>query len=189
MRRPGLVALVLLLAALGVSACGRSHERVANGDNTGAGGVNSSYLDVGKLQYQVQVSRQLNPSDPEDRSYLAGLPANGLKPGFQWFGVFVLVLNRTSTSQQPTQSFTLSDTQGHSFTPQTLGAQNEYAYRAVPIAAREQIPQPDTTAANGPTQAAVLVYRLPVTAYDNRPLTLKITDPSTNETGTVQLDV
>jgi len=189
MRRRGLVALLLLLITLGLSACGRSHARVVNGDNTGAGGVNSSYLDVGKLQYQVQVSRQLNPSDPEDRSYLAGLPANGLKPGFQWFGVFVLVLNRTATSQQPTQSFTLSDTQGHSFQPEAPGAQNEYAYRALPIAGKDQIPQADTTAANGPTQAAVLVYKLPVTAYDNRPLTLKITDPTTNETGTVQLDV
>ncbi len=187
MRRPGLVALLLLLIAL--SACGRSHTRVTSGDNTGAGGVNSSYLDVGKLQYQVQISRQLNPSDPEDRSYLAGLPANGLKPGYQWFGVFILVLNPTSTAQQPTQSFTLSDTQGHSFSPQALGAQNEYAYRAAPIAAKDQIPQADTTAANGPTQAAVLVYKLPVTAYDNRPLTLKITDPSSNQTGTVQLDV
>ena len=37
------------------------------------------YLDVGDLKYQVQVSRQLNPSDTEDKAYLAGLTAQQAK--------------------------------------------------------------------------------------------------------------
>ena len=38
------------------------------------------YLDVGDLKYQVQISRELNPADIEDRDYLKGLPAGDAQP-------------------------------------------------------------------------------------------------------------
>ena len=63
------------------------------------------YVNVGQLKYQVQFSRELNPYDTEDASYLEGLsPATAaLTPAQAWFGVFMLVLNEHGTpSRQPT---------------------------------------------------------------------------------------
>jgi hypothetical protein len=165
---------------------------VIRGDNTGAGGVNTSYLTVGNLQYQVEVSRQLNPSDLEDQSYLSGLPASQqqLGPGKAWFAVFLLVLNRSHQPGQSAQSFVLHDTQDNAYMPVAPPTGNLYAYRPSTINPGNQIPALQTTAYNGPTQASVLLYQLPVTAYDNRPLTLKITSPTDpNQSAMLTLDV
>ena len=61
LRRLPIVAGALTLA-LGLGACGNktSHPTVA--DNEGV------YVDAGPVSYQVQVSRQLNPSSSEDRA-------------------------------------------------------------------------------------------------------------------------
>jgi hypothetical protein len=188
-----LAALLLAVAAgATLAACGDSHKVVTRGDNTGAGGVNTSYLTVGNLQYQVEVSRQLNPSDLEDQSYLSGLPASEqqLPAGQAWFAVFVLVLNRSHQPGQSSQSFVLTDTQNNSYTPIAPPPGNEYAYRPSTINPGNQLPQPQTTAYLGPTQAAVLLYKLPVTAYDNRPLMLKITSPTDSaQSAEIELDV
>ena len=37
------------------------------------GATEGTYLDLGGLKYQVQISRLLNPSSIEDRAYLVGL--------------------------------------------------------------------------------------------------------------------
>src|SRR5690606_38371032 len=50
--------------ALPLAACGNKEEVVTHGHTEG------SYLNVGNLTYQVQISRQLNPADVTDRSYL-----------------------------------------------------------------------------------------------------------------------
>ena len=52
-----------------------------------------AYVDVGDLKYQVQISRQLNPADVEDRDYLMGLAgATGSSAADEeWFAVFMRV--------------------------------------------------------------------------------------------------
>ena len=62
-----------LLAARALAACGDSHTKVTTGTYAGESGQNAPYLDVGPLVYEVQLSRQLNPSDVEDAAYLQGL--------------------------------------------------------------------------------------------------------------------
>ena len=85
------------LAALGLSACGDSHTKVTTGTYAGESGKNAPYLDVGPLIYEVQLSRELNPVNTEDSSYLQGLtPAQkALAPGQEWFAVFLQVYNRS----------------------------------------------------------------------------------------------
>src|SRR5579859_7897086 len=85
----------LLLAVWTLAACGDAHTRVTTGTYAGESGANAPYLDVGPLTYEVQLSRELNPADSEDASYLLGLkPAQlALTPAEEWFAVFLQVYN------------------------------------------------------------------------------------------------
>jgi hypothetical protein len=180
------------LAALALASCGESHTRVTTGTYSGGSGKNAPYLDVGPLVYEVQLSRQLNPYDTEDASYLAGLtPAQqALSPGEEWFGVFMQVYNNGSLPHPAATDFTVSDAQGNVYTPVVLGPTNEFAYRAGVVPAGGRVPALNTVAANGPTQGALLLYRLKVESLDNRPLELKIVDPGdAAQTASAELDV
>src|ERR1017187_8496849 len=92
------LAALALLAALSLGACGDSHTHTKTGTYAGESGAQAPYLDVGPLTYEVQLSRQLNPFDVEDSSYLQGLtPAQRrLEPGHERFGVFMQVYNNSS---------------------------------------------------------------------------------------------
>ena len=58
-----LLLLVIAVAALGVSACGDKQETITAGESEAA------YVTLGDLQYQVQISRQMNPRNVGDRAY------------------------------------------------------------------------------------------------------------------------
>src|SRR4051795_888313 len=105
--------LFALAAVLALAACGNKPELQTEGDTEG------TYLDVGPLRYQVQISRQLNPRDTEDRAYLTGVaPAQArLKPDESWFGLFVRVENPTDKPAPATRDFELDDTQDTTYRP------------------------------------------------------------------------
>src|SRR5580704_15284298 len=109
------LASAALVAVLALSACGDSHTKVTTGTYAGESGANAPYLDVGPLVYQVQLSRELNPYDVEDVSYLkgVGVAERQLAPGQQWFGVFVQVFNNHDVPHIAAPSMTISDTQGN----------------------------------------------------------------------------
>ena len=187
-----LTALLALTAVLALSACGESHSKVTTGTYAGESGQNAPYLDVGPLKYEVQLSRELNPSNTEDAQYLAGLSPEEAKlaPGQEWFAVFVQVYNTGSQPQTAADSITVTDTQGNTYTPLTPGAANGYAYRGGMVASKGQIPEPGTTADQGFTQGALLLYKIQTVSLDNRPLELKITNPDDlAESATAELDV
>jgi hypothetical protein len=187
-----ILASLAVLAALALGACGESHTRVTTGTYAGGSGRNAPYLNVGALVYEVQLSRQLNPYDTEDASYLLGLtPAQRLlRPGEEWFGVFMQVYNNGSLPHPAATNFTITDTQENTYYPLTLGPTNLFAYRAGVVAPNSQIPAPNTVAANGPTQGALLLYKIKVLSLNNRPLTLKIVDPGDRaQTASAELDV
>ena len=55
---------------------------------------------------------------------------------------------------------------------------------------KSQLPLPDSIAAVGPTQGALLLYKIPIVSLDNRPLELKIVDPlNAAQTASAELDV
>jgi hypothetical protein len=191
LRKP-VLALSAVLAALALGACGDSHSKVTTGTYAGESGKNAPYLDVGPLVYQVQISRQLNPTNSEDASYLKGVApaARKLEPGQEWFGVFLQVYNHTSTSHPAAEGITVSDTQGNVYSPIQPDQTNEYAYRGGKIPANGQIPAADTTPGFGPTQGALLLYKIQLASLDNRPLEVKITNPlDVAESAMAELDV
>jgi hypothetical protein len=185
-------AILAVLAALALSACGDSHTRVSTGTYAGESGAAAPYLNVGALTYQVQISRQLNPYNSEDAAYLDGLtPAQRLLgPGQEWFAVFVQVYNNTSRQHPMSASITISDTQENVYSPTVPDATNLFAYRPGPIAPNSQIPPPGTIAADAPTQGALLLYKIQIVSLDNRPLQIRIVSPQNpRESASAELDV
>jgi hypothetical protein len=181
-----LAALALL--SLGVAGCHKKSHQTE-------GATEGIYVDAGPLTYQVQISRQLNPQDIEDRNYLAGLtPAEKkLNPDEAWFAVFMRVQNLTKDEQQPTHRYRIVDTQDKVYTPLTLPHANVFAYRPPPeMQAQEVYPDPDQPAGSGPIQGSLLLFKVKIDSLANRPLELKITSPlppPMDETATVKLDV
>jgi hypothetical protein len=184
--------VIAVIAVLALSACGDSHTRITTGTYAGESGANAPYLDVGPLSYEVQLSRELNPANVEDASYLQGLtPAQRhLAPGQEWFAVFMQVYNNTSHELPAASELTISDTQGNVYTPIVPSEVNPYTYRPRMVPAKGQLPEPGTIAADGGTAGALLLYKIEVVSLDNRPLELKIVDPTDpSQTASAELDV
>jgi len=186
------LAALAPLVVLALSACGDSHTKVTTGTYAGESGANAPYLDVGPLKYEVQISRELNPANGEDAAYLKGIPAGErqLAPGQEWFAVFLQVYNDGTQRQQAASNVTIYDTQGNVYTPLVPNQTNEFAYRGGSVPGNSQIPAPDTTAAFGPTQGALLLFKIRTVSLDNRPLEVKITNPGDlAESAQAELDV
>jgi hypothetical protein len=185
--RPLLLVVAAAAAALALSACGdkQSVPTVA--------ATEGPYINVGSLWYQVQISRQLNPASVEDRGYLIGLSPSErrLKPNETWFAVFMLVFNTSSkTPHQAADQFEIVDTLGNRYGPYNLGLDNVFAYRARNVAQNSPIPLPDSAAGQGPIQGAMLLFKLPYSTLDNRPLVLHVTSPKdSRNVGKIVLDV
>jgi hypothetical protein len=185
MRRP-LALLTVLLAALALGACGNKEHEVLEGINEG------SYLDLGELKYQVQISRILNPESPEDRAYLVGVdPAElELEVGEQWFGVFMLVQNETDEAHPAATDYRITDTQETVFRPLELAEDNVFAFRGGNVVPDGQLPVLDDPSEQGSTQGALLLYKIPNANLENRPLELSIRNPAvTDEVAVVDLDI
>jgi hypothetical protein len=181
-----------VLAVVALAACGDAHTKVSTGTYAGESGAAAPYLDVGLLAYEVQLSRQLSPFDIEDRAYLEGLsPAQRkLSPGQEWFAVFLQVYNNTANALPAASSMTITDTQGNGYTPVVPEQANQFVYRAETVPAHGRLPTADSIAAAGPTQGALLLYKIQIVSLDNRPLKVTIVDPAdASQTASAELDV
>jgi hypothetical protein len=167
-------AACLLGTVLALTACGKSSHPPTSENN----GV---YINAGPITYQLQVSRELNQYATEDHQYLTGLTASeaSLTGTQEWYAVFLWAKNQTDKTQTPSTNFDIIDTQGKHYYPVAVNPQaNPYAWTAHPLTPGEIEPGPDTTASFGPTQGALLLFKLDASVYDNRPLTLEIRGPS-----------
>jgi hypothetical protein len=172
--------------ALGLAACGKS-EHPPSSENDGV------YEWAGPITYQLQLSRELNQYSTEDRQYVAGLPpgtSTTLGPGHIWYGVFLWAKNQTDQTHETSDNFRIVDTEQHYYYPLTLDTGlNEYAWTSQTLAPKAIEPAPNTTASFGPTQGGLLLFKLPITVYDNRPLTLQILGPGGEVWGSISLDL
>ena len=136
-------------------------------------------VEVGGLDYTVFITRELNPRDVEDRDYI---PETDPGTGFSFFGVFIQVCNSDNgPTRTPVNDFKIVDTQGNTYSPTPLPDTAVFAYRPVPLAAKQCSPAPGSAAANGPTGGSLLLFKLPVSAIENRPMDLEIAPPATGE--------
>ncbi|MBV8430496.1 MAG: hypothetical protein JO244_05005 [Solirubrobacterales bacterium] len=175
----------LAVAALGLSGCGHTNDPPTSENN----GV---YVTAGPVTYQLQVSRLLNQYSTEDRQYITGLPLRQavVTPQQQWYGVFLWAKNQTKRTVATTDNFDIVDTTGNHYRPVAVNPSlNPYAWTSQSLAPGATEPAPDTTASFGPTQGSLLLFKLPTTVYDNRPLTLEIRSPSGKRWATISLDL
>jgi hypothetical protein len=142
-------------------------------------------MKLGDLLYNVQISRFLNPRDPEDEAYLAGQPPppnNKL-----YLGVFMLIENEADTAQDVPADFKVVDTKGTEFSP--IPSNGLFALElGGKVAADEQLPEPESTAGNGPIQGAMVLFLIDEASTEDRPLTLDIPS-SAGSVGEVELDI
>jgi len=186
-RRPRLGALVCVLGlTLGLAACGKTNTP-PTAENDGV------YVTAGPVTYQLQISRELNQYDTEDRQYVAGLPSgmsSSLAPNQLWYGVFLWAKNQTKRSQTTSDNFDIVDSAGDTYYPIKLNpALNPYAWTPESLPPGQTEPAPDTTASFGPTQGGLLLFKLNTSVYDNRPLTLQIKGPTGRVWASISLDL
>jgi hypothetical protein len=184
MRARLLTLLLVIVAAFAVGACGDKEEITLHGATEG------TYIDVGGLKYQVQISRLLNPTDREDVGYLIDLPAGqSLGATDHWFAVFMRVENDSDKAERAATNYDIRDTQNNVYRPIEMGPKNVFAYRSAVLQPKDLLPLPSSPAAENTIQGSMLLFKIPVANFQNRPLVLEIHSPTGGPTGTVDLDV
>jgi hypothetical protein len=163
------VATVLALAAVVapvLSGCTRHHETPE---------PEGQVVKIDGLSYTVYITRELNLRDPEDHDYYQGREA---PPGFNYYGVFITVCNDVNHTHggasTPVNNFRIIDTENKQYNPTHLPATNVFAYRPRPLSAKQCVPTPGSAPATGPIGGSLLLFKLPVSSIDNRPLDLEI---------------
>jgi hypothetical protein len=190
------ISVLGLVLTVSFAACGNKEKTTTSADTEGI------YIDVSGLTYQVQVSRELNPRDVEDKGYLKGLPPGTppLKPSESYFAVFLKVGNDGSEPARAAEDFRVVDTQyidgqpcdasKGCFTPVALDSSlNPYAYTPTQVDPGEQYPPPSSTAWEGVIGGSVLIFRIPYASYDNRPLDFLVKSSASATVGKVRLDL
>ncbi len=177
--RTALAALAATAAAstaLALAGCGQSESlNVVEGEP----------VTLGTLSYNVSITRFLNPFDTEDRAYLAG--QKPLPSGKQWLAVFMDIHNEGDASATVPSDLRVTDTQGNEYRP--VPSQSVFALQpGAQIGPHDDLPEPESAAANGPIQGAMVLFQIREASIENRPLVLSIPGPG-GETGTVELDI
>lgn len=184
-----MLTVCVLAAALALSACGhkQAHPTFASAEGTASSGF---YVDAGKITYQVQISRELNPYSTEDKSYLAGVTSPPPSPSEEWFAVFLWAKNQTKAVATTTNSFTITDTQGTTYYPVQINTtMNELAWTPQELRPGATEPAPDSLASTSPTQGEELLFKLSDSAFSNRPLLLNIFAQGQAKPSRVELDL
>ena len=162
-----LLLILLALATLGLGACGGDpEETVSKGESEAV------YVTLGEVQYQVQLSRQLNQFAQGDRDLLRSVPAadRKLAPEEIWFGVWLRAQNSTADPQKLADEFVIKDTTGGEFEPVALEPESPFAYRAAELEGGTFYPAANSASGQSPTTGAFLLFRMPARTLDFRPL-------------------
>jgi hypothetical protein len=175
LRKHTVVACALSLAlAGGGAACGADEHKLGVEEPAREGLA----IDIGGLEYNVFITRQLNLAITPDKDYYDGPPA---KPGNTLYGVFIRVCNTGDETLESAEEFRVKDNQGNEFEPIELPEDNAFAYEPQELAPEQCIPEDGSVAQQGPTAGSMLLYDFPLENTENRPLELEVTSPQTAE--------
>ena len=182
-RMPRLLLMLLCLAALalGLTACGTKDEEQGVDEPAREGLA----LELGGVDYNVFITRQLNIEIPPDDAYFDGPEA---EKGETLYGVFIQVCNHSDGTQQTVDDFRIKDNQGNEFEPEELPEDNHFAYHGSELLPDECIPESGSVAQLGPTAGSMLLFRLPLDNTEYRPLELEV-EGEGDEHLTFELDI
>jgi hypothetical protein len=182
-----LPAVAVALAALALAGCGSKEDAYKEADTEGV------YVAAGGLTWQIQLSRAMNPALVEDQAWFRGLPGDETRPtgSQEWFGIWLRAQNQTSRALRSTSGFYIEDTQLNRYYPVPLSASNDLAYRAQILPAHATIPNENSIAYLSDAQGELLLFKLPVSVYQNRPIVLHwlSADGSGKTVATAQIDL
>lgn len=182
MSRRGLatVAAVALAATLAAAASGCSSEE--RRQNVAEGFP----VFLGNLEYNVQISRFLNPSDDEDVAYLEGAPP--LPRDSYYLGIFLQVHNHGSKPAGVPTRYAVTDTDRNVYLP--VAIDNDFTMPLDgTVGGGGQIPGRETIAANGPIEGLMLLFIIKTPSVENRPLTLRIPAAGNAHPARIELDL
>jgi hypothetical protein len=181
-----LLALACAATAVSLSGCFLEEEK-----EEGEALREGLRVKVGGIEYNVFITRELNPALPDDRGYWQGEEA---KPGFALYGVFLQACNRSDEDDEledgtyaASDEFVVVDTQGNEYEPLEVEEDNVFHYHPQELAPDECIPEPGSLAERGPTAGAMVPFLFPLSAGENRPLELEI--HAGGEEGLIELDL
>ena len=99
----------------------------------------------------------------------------------------MLIQNESDTPQQVPVDFRVVDTQGTEFKP--IPSDSLFALKlGGTVGGNQQLPEPESTAANGPIQGSMVLFLIDQAATEDRPLTLHVPS-SSGSPGEVELDI
>jgi hypothetical protein len=175
-RKTTLAAVCAVAVAL-LAGCGN--------DTKGTPTTEGKTFTLSGLEYTVYITRELNLKTPPDQDYYKGPEA---PPGQTFYGVFIQVCNPKGSPKRSASSFKVTDNQGNEFQPTPAGANNPFAYSPRTLAKDECIPQAGSPAQLGPAQASMILFKLPLSNTENRPLVFDIQSP-TGQSQSIDLDL
>ena len=156
--------LACLLAVLALG-CGGGEEKQS--------GFEGEFIRAGDALYQVQLTRLLNPrARPDDQLLHGQMP---LPPGQQYLAVFLTIENKGSRDYSPPRDMRVVDTEGNEYLPLDATQSGFGLDFGTPLAPGERAPLPGSPAAEGPNDAAMVLFRLKTqSATDNLPIVLEV---------------
>jgi hypothetical protein len=176
------VCALALLASVGLTACESSQVKAREGAER-----EGLAFPLGNVNYNVFITRELNPRVVEDKAYYSGPepPKDQLL-----YGIFLQACNKTDKPQQTADTFTVTDNQDNEFQPTPLAKGNPFAYEPKTLKPGVCEPESGSVAQLGPTAGSMLLFKLPLQNTENRPLELHIETPSGATPGKrVELDL
>ncbi|HEX6602497.1 MAG TPA: hypothetical protein VF030_07615 [Solirubrobacterales bacterium] len=172
-----LLAALVLAAALAAGGCGASDssKSVFEGEP----------VELGDLSYNVLFSRYLNPNDEEDKGYLVGQPQLGKDD--LYLGLFLQIENTSKdASAKLPQKLSIRDTEGNVY--DSVPSKSPFALDlGGSIPPEDQAPPLDSAPQTGPIAGSLVLFKLPTTAVESRPLSLTI--PGQDGPAEVELDL
>jgi hypothetical protein len=177
-RRLPIFACALALAALpGLTACNDTKQGIDEPAREGLA------IELGGVDYNVFITRELNPKITPDKAYVTG----EAPPGQALYGVFLQVCNVSKDARATASDFTVRDNQDNTFHPESLPADNQFAYAPKTLDPKECIPEVGSVAQLGPTAGSMLLFQLPLENTENRPLELEINQGGEKRTFTLDI--
>jgi hypothetical protein len=175
-------ALLALVLALALTAAGCGNDEPENV------GVEGHFVEVGPTDYQVQVTRLLNPQQRPDDTYLKGQAP--LTRDEMLLGVFVRIENDGDSPYSPPRDMKVVDTQGNEYLPLDTTQSGFGLDIGEEIPPDGVAPPPNSPAQFGPTGGALVLFRVKrESATDNLPLELQIPVEGEETPSTITLDV
>jgi hypothetical protein len=179
-RLPAALLALVLATFLVAAGCGNDEKKTS--------GAEGEFIEAGQADYQVQVTRLLNPEQRPDDSYLRGQAPLTSKEAY--LGVFVRIENDGDTPYKPPRDIKMVDTQGNEYLPLDTTQSGFGLDFGSEIPPNGVAPPHNSPAAFGPTSGALLLFRVKAeTATDNLPLELRIPVEGEKQPSTITLDV